>query len=223
MKNIRIVSFDIDGVLLDGEAKEKYFAEKTHKLLSKNGFNIKKSEFDSTWKGLCTVAIRKGLSITEMRRMLFRKFKIPQSLLAEYEEIDKRSLKFVRPTENCVGRLLKKLKKDGYIVAALSNTVYSSDEKGKILKLAGLGNTIDKIFAAIEIRHRKPERKAYYAVLDYFRVMPQEAIFVGHEEHEIKGAKAVGLQTISYKGYKKADFYASKFSQIPEYIKLAPQ
>jgi len=223
MKSAMLIIFDIDDVLLDRRKKEKYFVEKTHRLLRKNKLNIKKSEFDSAWKEICKIAAPKGMSLSEMRSVLFKKLSIPQSLFEEYENIDKKSLKLIKPMEKHIASHLEKLKRSGYTVVALSNTVYSSKEKGKMLEFAGLGNTMEKIFVANEIRHRKPEKAAYRAVLDYFGVRPSDAIFVGHDKGELLGAKRAGIRTISYRGYKKVDFYAGKFSQILKYAEIMKQ
>jgi FMN phosphatase YigB (HAD superfamily) len=40
-------------------------------------------------------------------------------------------------------------------------------------------------------------------VLNYFKVKPEETIFVGHDKEKIKGARKLGIKTISFSSLKK--------------------
>jgi len=74
----------------------------------------------------------------------------------------------------------------------------------ELFKKLGLkkGKHYDKLFLSHLIGYEKPHPKAYIKVLEYFKVKPEETLFVGHDREEIEGAKKVGIKTISWKDLK---------------------
>jgi hypothetical protein len=45
-------------------------------------------------------------------------------------------------------------------------------------------------------------------------------LFVGHDKEELKGSRELGIRTISYLGYKKADFYVKDLKEIPKLVSI---
>jgi HAD superfamily hydrolase (TIGR01509 family) len=58
-------------------------------------------------------------------------------------------------------------------------------------------------FSESLIGYEKPHPKAYLAVLNYFKVKPEEAIFVWHDKEEMEGARKLGIRTISLSSLKR--------------------
>ncbi len=217
-RNIRLVVLDADGLLQNNDKKVEYFNRETYRFLKENGVRVDEEALAAVWKDIGRAASRGDITLAEARRRFFRAFSIPETLLEGYTRIDYQSLALIEPSEEGVAGKLGSLKAEGYLLAVLSNTAYDSKAKGAILERIGLGGLFDGIFVANEIKHRKPDREAYYAVLDRFGVAPKEAVFVGHRVEELEGAKAVGMHTISYKGYDGAEFVADDFGQIIEQV-----
>lgn len=215
---IELVVFDADGVLQDNREKAEYFNKETKKLLDEKGIMIDDAESSIAWKESGEAASKGEISPTEARLKFFRRLGVPESILADYEQIDRESLRLVTASEPGIRENLLQLKKGGYRLAILSNTIYSSYEKSRIMGQIGLSGIFDKIFVANEIKHIKPEKEAYYAVLDYFKLPPTASVFIGHEEAEMEGAKSVGMHTVSYKGYDNVDYVANSFGEIVQYI-----
>jgi FMN phosphatase YigB (HAD superfamily) len=113
---------------------------------------------------------------------------------------------------------IRKLCKD-YKIAILSDEVRSSDFKILVCKRLGI-DIFDKVFCSTDIGYTKPHRKAYFTVLNHFKLKPNEAIFVGHSKDEIEGARKHGIRTIAIKWDRgtKSDFYVKKFSEIPKVL-----
>ncbi|WP_036567235.1 HAD family hydrolase [Oceanospirillum beijerinckii] len=84
---------------------------------------------------------------------------------------------------------LEGLKRD-YLVGALSNgnaDVFQTP----------LGEWFDFAFSAEGLSVAKPDARAFQAVLDHLDCQPDEIAFVGdNPEHDIEGAKAMGMKTI---------------------------
>lgn len=93
---------------------------------------------------------------------------------------------------------MRKIRAKGIKVAILSDTVHPLAWRLKLFKKLGLvkGRHYDKLFLSNQIGFEKPEAGAYLSVLKYFNVKPEEAVFVGHDESELEGAKRVGMKII---------------------------
>ena len=87
----------------------------------------------------------------------------------------------------------KKLKKDGYKIAILSNTI-SAHEKVCINK--GVTEPFDHIFLSYQVGLRKPDPKFYYYVLDKLGVKPTEALFIDDIKENVEAASNLGIRTI---------------------------
>jgi HAD superfamily hydrolase (TIGR01509 family) len=74
----------------------------------------------------------------------------------------------------------------------------------ELFKKFGLvkGKHYNKLFLSNLIGYEKPHPKTYLTVLNYFKVKPKEAIFVGHDKEEMEGAKKLGIKTISFSSLK---------------------
>jgi len=81
-------------------------------------------------------------------------------------------------------------------------------------------NLFDKVFCSSDIGYEKPHKKAFFAVLNYFKLKPSEAVFVGHSKDEIEGARKHRIKTIAINWDRgtKFDFYAKRFSEIPKVL-----
>lgn len=92
-------------------------------------------------------------------------------------------------------QLVKNLKKNGYLVALLSNC-----EKPVLSLTAKKEYQIfdAKVFSCLE-GVRKPEAGIYRLALERLDVKAEEAVFIDDREDYVQGAKMVGLRVIWYK------------------------
>ncbi|MCL5102345.1 MAG: HAD family hydrolase [Candidatus Marsarchaeota archaeon] len=212
--------FDIDGVLLDNAPFKKHFEQAELKMLAKHGIRISPAKMSAAWK---RASFGMGFGPDELlaaRMRLFETLKIPDELLGEYERIDRESFAYYKPMEPDMRNTLRKIKKLGVYLAALTDTVHSQDDKKFMLKSAGLGDVMDEVFVPMDTGYQKPASEAYKAVLENFKAEPENAIFVGHDKDEIDGAKLLGISTISYKHrVRSSDYHADSFVEIYKIIK----
>jgi HAD superfamily hydrolase (TIGR01662 family) len=93
--------------------------------------------------------------------------------------------------------LLKKLKKQGYKIALLSNT---SSLVGEKIKKTKLNKYFDKFFFSYELRSIKPDPKNFKTVLKHFKVKPSEALMIGDTfQDDVVASRKLGLKAIHFK------------------------
>jgi len=108
------------------------------------------------------------------------------------------------------------LKKQGFLLAIVTDTANSISTKLKWFDRGGFGHVWDSIISSMDIGTRKPDPMIYLAALQQLGLTHEQAVFVGHRASELAGAKAIGMQTIAF-NYDKdasADIYIEKFSDL---------
>jgi len=201
--SIKLVVFDGEGILYSYKKAMKVFFKEYNKFLKSFGSSLKKQE--RTFEKLKPKIVRGSISLREANKIIFRKLGIPESAVDEWLRKDLSiSLKYVKAYKYAKPTLLT-LKKRGIKVAILSDVVHPFAWQVKLLKKLGIlkGKHYDKLFLSSVIGYEKPERGAYMTVLKWFKVKPEEAVFVGHDKEEIEGARKVGMKLASIKKLRK--------------------
>ncbi len=115
-----------------------------------------------------------------------------------------------------VRETLLALKEKGYLLGIVTDTANPVHIKLEWFERGGFGHVWDAITASLDVGVRKPAPKIYYSALEQLGVTPEEAVFVGHDQEEIAGARALGLKTIAF-NYDQdvvADYYVDQFADI---------
>ena len=97
-----------------------------------------------------------------------------------------------------VGQTLHELKRRGFKLGVVTNTFNPPAEKNLWFKTIGIDGIWDSYADSCELGVVKPEAGIYLAALIPLGVEPQDAIFVGHAQYEIDGAKALGMTTVRF-------------------------
>jgi HAD superfamily hydrolase (TIGR01509 family) len=82
----------------------------------------------------------------------------------------------------------------------------------------GLSGYFDYIMTASQVTHPKPHPEPLLKVLDYFKVNPEEAIFIGDGEVDMQAAKSAGVPFISYKSELPALARLQHHSEIIKHV-----
>jgi putative hydrolase of the HAD superfamily len=115
-----------------------------------------------------------------------------------------------------VPETLRALKKQGFLLAIVTDTANSISAKLSWFARGGFGEVWDAIISSIDIGTRKPDPRIYQAALEQLGLTADQAIFVGHRAAELSGARAVGMKTVAF-NYDKdadADCFIDKFSDL---------
>ncbi len=82
-----------------------------------------------------------------------------------------------------------------YKTAIASNR---TDTMDKVLEIHGLENDFDFVVSALDVRRPKPYPDQLYKIMDYFKVAPEEIIYIGDSEVDEKAAAAAGVPLVAY-------------------------
>ncbi len=93
-------------------------------------------------------------------------------------------------------KLVDKLRLKGYIVGALSNTIYPQYIYNK---KRGLFKHFKPLFMSNLIGMKKPFKNIYLYVINKLKVKPKDIIFIDDKLHNVKGAKSAGIDAILFK------------------------
>lgn len=116
-----------------------------------------------------------------------------------------------------VADTIHELKRRGFLLGIVTNTFNPEEEKSGWFKQIGIDGVWDSYADSSVLKVVKPNPEIYMAALDPIGVSPENAAFVGHAQHELDGAKAIGMTTIMFNPYpdcKKADFRAKEFRDL---------
>lgn len=126
------------------------------------------------WKGVAELLYMKGESIDELRNDYFSGDRV------NYRVID----------------LIRDLKSSHYPVALLSNESLELETR---LDGYGIKDLFDHLLISAQMGMMKPDPTAYRVVLQTLKVLPQEAVFIDDSLPNIRGAQALGINTILFR------------------------
>jgi HAD superfamily hydrolase (TIGR01549 family) len=210
---IKLLIFDVNGVLYSRDEMNRYFISWYSAFLKRHGKRDKRAVY-RTWDVLAPKVKRGKMTLREARKEHLTILGIDGKHLEEYDLVDETSSRLAKPIDSTEVETLRKLKEKGYKLAALSDSLHPSSRVEKTLELAGLGNIFDKVFVSAETGHPKPEKEAYELVLWSFGVKPEETVFVGHDDDEMYGARDLKIIAVSYRESRKGDFLINRFSEL---------
>jgi putative hydrolase of the HAD superfamily len=102
---------------------------------------------------------------------------------------------------------LARAKAAGHKTAIFSNELdlfYGADFRDKLPFLADFDVIVDATHTGI----LKPDPRAYASVIDQLGISPTQGVFVDDQLRNIRGARAVGLQTVHFNVHDPAGSYA---------------
>lgn len=105
---------------------------------------------------------------------------------------------FTKPIQGA-GKLLSKLKRQGYKLGVVSNGF----ARNTVLDLqrTGLDSYFSSLVISSDVGYRKPDPLLFYKALEELEAAPLQAVMVGDNmEEDICGAKKVGLKTAWVRG-----------------------
>jgi len=101
--------------------------------------------------------------------------------------------------------VLTELKKKGYKLGIITNTVTSREEHVRMaLRKIDVEKYFDAILTSVDVGHEKPDERIFMTALRKLRVKPNEAIMVGNRiSADIMGGNRMGMKTILFKWNKR--------------------
>jgi len=98
-------------------------------------------------------------------------------------------------------KVLTKLKRRGYKLGVITNTVTSREEHVRMaLRRIDIERYFDIIVTSVDVGFNKPDERIFTRALEVVNVKPQEAVIVGNRiSADILGGNRVGMKTILLK------------------------
>ncbi len=205
---MKLIIFDLDGVLLDSEPLYMAMNQKLFKTL---GVNISVEEYHSFV----------GISATTMWTIIKAKAHLPQS--AEELKAVEKELKYktlnetpLVPTEGVV-EFLEKLKAGRYTMAIASSGLRKNIDT--ILNKLNVKGYFDLIVSGEDVVKGKPEPDIFLKVSNHFGLKPEDCIVIEDSKNGVLAAKAAGMTCLAYfnphsgnQDLTKADFIFDHFN-----------
>jgi HAD superfamily hydrolase (TIGR01662 family) len=117
-----------------------------------------------------------------------------------------------------VPETIRELKQRGFLLGIITDTAMPYSRKLTWFDQHGFGDVWDAIISSREMGMRKPAPSMYEMALSQVGVTPEQAVFIGHKQSELEGAKNVGMRTIAF-NYEQnacADLYIDNFPDLLE-------
>ena len=212
-RKIKLVFFDYGDILVPSPGSD--FCAFAEHFRKSRGINPK--EHDHAWKKLKARVLIGKIKFATTQERVFKSLGKTNKDARDWMRHCKRYHLSNKPYPGVV-ETLKKLKLAGFKTAVLSDTVHSGAFKKSTIK--SWGATVDAVYCSCGLGCKKPNARAYRAVLHRFKVKPREAVFVGHAKDELDGAHRLGIHTIAFKPDKNAhgDFKTNSFKKILKII-----
>lgn len=200
-KKIKLILFDLDGVLID--AKEIHY-EALNRALD-DDYKIDRNEHINLYDGLKTYE--------KLEMLTLRKY-LPRTLHDQIHENKQRyTLEMIRnlnPIDHIV-ELFKKLNEDGYAIGVCSNsirrTVITALTSSKLIEHCSI------LLSNEDVKNTKPHPEIYWRAMTLMKVTPEETLIVEDSPPGIKSAAQSGAQYIRVKNPSE-----TRYERIKQYL-----
>lgn len=227
----KIVIFDLyNTVLKDGSFSfENGMTELYHALFEEKCTLEEFLEFERTFFPVFVEKREKNIEtclIEEEVALFFEKFDVhaPES----WEELDYRIMCWMQEESllDEVKITLEQLQEMGVEMYILSNTVFTGKTTMCLLNDFGILHYFTKVYTSADYRVRKPGREFFKIVISeilgsHEELCREDILFVGNDyETDVKGATAVGLDTVWYNVEHAENREKLDIIEIDDFMKL---
>ena len=109
----------------------------------------------------------------------------------------------------------------GYCLGIATNR---SNTISEVLRTHGLEGLFDIVVSSLDVQNPKPHPESLYKILRFFRITPQEAMYVGDSPVDSQTARAAGVHFVAYKNPDlDADHHVSDLLKIADLPGLRSQ
>lgn len=183
---IKNIVFDIGNVLV--EFKPMEFLRNIY-----NDDKVIDSVYNAVFKSKCWPELDRGTMTEEEAAEEFC-ISCPECE-ASIREVVKRWYEMLIPMEDSI-KILIELKAKGYKIYALSNYQVKGFEK--IYRENDFFKEMDGMVISCRIKSIKPEREIYEYLLNEYKLLPDETLFIDDTVENLKGAEEFGIKTFQF-------------------------
>jgi len=191
MKNLKLVIFDLDGVLVD--ACEWHRLALNEALLTVCNYEIPVDEHGLIFNGIPTSVKLKKLS--EMG-------KIPETCHEKVYSIkQKKTIEIIEKNSKIRSEkinMIRDLKDRGLKVCCFTNSIRETAEL--MLSTCGVLNMLDMIVTNQDVKNPKPDPEGYLKILNHFNISSDDTVIVEDSPKGIESAIRSGCLVIGVAG-----------------------
>jgi len=146
-------------------------------------------------------------------------FDLGDTLIPEEEVAGKHLWEVTLKKLPYLDEVLTELKKKGYKLGILTNTVTSREEHVRIaLRKIDMEKYFDVIVTSVDVGHEKPDERIFMTALRKLKLKPKEAVMVGNRiSSDIVGGNRMGMKTILFKWNKRYPEKTTSLEEQPTY------
>jgi phosphoglycolate phosphatase len=90
---------------------------------------------------------------------------------------------------------------------------------GRVLAEHNIDESFDLVVSALDVEKPKPAPDMLIKIIDYFSIMPRQAIYIGDSQLDEDAANAAGVSLIAYKNPNlSADYHINGFMEVQEIL-----
>lgn len=204
---IKAVIFDVDGVLIDSfEANLKFYQE----LLVKAGYKKPtREEYEKLFHATLTDVVKILTGSTDEREIK-RVWEMGKNRAVRYPDE-------LISTPNDLEKVLNHLK-EKYILAIVTSRLTGGFKK--LSHLAKIESFFKTIVYYDDTTNHKPHPDPLLLAAKRLDLKPEECVYIGDAESDVKASKAAGMKVIVYGKVKHegTDRHTTLFDEIPKLI-----
>jgi FMN phosphatase YigB (HAD superfamily) len=214
---VKSIIFDADGILYVRKKKDIEFHVES---LRQHGWQGSKKDVAKLWSALKKRMFRGVLQREQAIKILLSECGVDNrpSMVDQYKREYDQWKASNMALRRGVKQALTRFKRDGIRTIVLTDTAYSAGDKTVWLSNLGIHNLIDVILSSCDIGVTKEFEEAFVKALKTARSTSDQTIFVGHEPHEIKNARKLGIITIALNSNAKANYSVKNISNLIQLI-----
>jgi putative hydrolase of the HAD superfamily len=205
---VKAIIFDVGGVLQLGGTQrlnpKRVHTSGVHQIISKKlGITIDQylDSIDTAYAKSMEGQISRSTLLSVLSLNLnYPKEKLEALFVKTYKKIYKKNKELFS--------IAKKLKKQGYKIAILSDQWHLS--KDALMQKKDF-NIFDKQVVSCDVGKRKPNPEIYQMILDKLNLEPKETIFIDNQIWNLLPAHKMGMKTILFTKNKKLKEQLSRF------------
>jgi HAD superfamily hydrolase (TIGR01549 family) len=203
MKEIKVIAFDCDGVLFDTKKANKAYYNQILNHFGK--LSMTPEQF----------AFAQMHTVDESLAYLFGDVKILNAVHIYRKKVS--YLPFIKymEIEPNLKPLLEKLRPKYKTAIATNRT----DTMNSVLDGHGLNNSFDLVITALDVARPKPHPDPLIKILDYFKLEPRQAIYVGDSKLDEMAAKAANVPLVAYNNISlSATYYIRNLHEFEQIL-----
>ena len=209
---VKAIAFDGHGVIYH---RPRRVIDVLLDYLEEKGLTIDREEAESLYLPLQREAFVGQMSSKEMIQRFCDMLAL-RSFEEELLEVFQKASAAIE-LEPGLREVLERLRRCGLIIGMITNSVHPVSIKRAWLRQHGIEDLFDVILSSADEAVCKPSVEIFRRFASRLSLAPEEIVFVGHDEKEIKGAKAAGMVTVCFRCKEKiADFCITSLKELLE-------